>query len=68
MEMYLTTPDRKNLMTRKADIQWGAPQRGVADIHCGCQQKAPTISGCRSRADRFIRIPLEEMYVGLHTG
>ncbi len=32
MEMYLTTPDRKNLMTRKADIQWGALQRGVADI------------------------------------
>ncbi|MFY8052853.1 MAG: glycoside hydrolase family 30 protein, partial [Armatimonadaceae bacterium] len=32
MEMYLTTPDRKNLMTRKADIQWGDPQRGVAEI------------------------------------
>ena len=32
MEMYLTTPDRQNLMTKKADIQWGAPQRGVDEI------------------------------------
>ena len=45
MEMYLTTPDRQNLMTRKADIQWGAPQRGVTEITVDVSKKLQPFLG-----------------------
>ena len=45
MEMYLTTPDRQNLMTKKADIKWGAPQRGLPEFTVDVSKKLQPFLG-----------------------
>lgn len=45
MEMYLTTPDRQSLLTRKADVQWRTPQRGLAEINVDVNKKLQPFLG-----------------------